>query len=229
MALPPRCVASGEVVEKTGMLAPHVWKSLDFIAAPFCATCGFPFDFAAEAAMTCTECLSKPPPYASARAVLRYNDGARDIILGFKHGDKTHAVQTFLPWLRRAGADMTAQADVIIPVPLHRWRLLYRRYNQAALLAQILARDSGKRYCPNVLQRVRATPTQGYLKRKERARNVHRAFAISPRRQAQIAGVRVVLVDDVLTTGATVCECAKVLMKAGAARVDVLTLARVVK
>ncbi|MCK6418866.1 MAG: ComF family protein [Alphaproteobacteria bacterium] len=179
--------------------------------------------------MTCLDCLKQKPPYSSARAVLRYNDGARDIILGFKHGDKTHAVETFLPWLQRSGADMLRQAELIVPVPLHPWRLLSRRYNQAALLAKALAKRSEKIYAPDLLRRVRHTPSQGHLKRKQRLRNVRSAFAVHPRWQSRLQGARIVLIDDVLTTGATVRECAKILMKAGAARVDVLTLARVVK
>lgn len=228
--LPPRCVVTGDPVEVQGMVAPGAWAALDFIARPFCETCGFPFDFdvTGEGAL-CASCLADPPSYGRARAALKYNDASRDMILGFKHADKTHAVRAFVPWLRRAGAEMLAQADLLVPVPLHPWRLIARRYNQAALMVQMLAQDIGISYVLDALLRVRATPSQGHLNAKERFKNVKRAFAIHPSRAGDIKGKIIILVDDVYTTGATAQECAQVLLKGGAAQVHVLTLARVVK
>lgn len=227
--LPPRCVVTGEIVERQGTIAPQAWSRIDFISAPFCACCGFPFEFTVEAGALCAACLAEPPLYKSARAALVYNEKSRKLILAFKHGDQIHSVGAFVPWLQRTGQEMLAQADLLIPVPLHRWRLLARRYNQAALIAQALGKAAGLPVAPMALERVRATPSQGHLKAKDRFANVRKAFAVPPSYADFLKDRHIVLIDDVLTTGATVQECARVLLKAGAARVDVLTIARVVR
>lgn len=228
--LPPRCPFTGEIVDSQGTVSPAAWARLSFITDPQCHACGFPFEFAVpkgSAENLCAACLFERPAYDRARAALVYNDASRDFILGFKHGDQMHSVVAMLPWLKQAGADILPEADMIVPVPLHRWRLLRRRYNQAAVMGGALAREAGKIFMADALVRTRATPTQGRLKAKERAANVKRAFALHPRRS--VTGKNIVLIDDVYTTGATVGECVKVLLKAGATSVNVLTLARVVK
>ena len=227
--LPPRCVLSGEEVEEQGMISASAWQGLDFISAPFCTCCGIPFEYEVTGETHCASCLKIPPHFKTARAALLYNDTSRDLILGFKHADKTHIVKSFAPWLKRAGADMLARADILIPVPLHYRRLVARRYNQAALIAQALGQDTDIPVLTGGLRRTRATVSQGRLNAKDRAKNVRRAFEVRPRLKTQITGKNLVLIDDVYTTGATVQECAKALLKAGASQVDVLTLARVVK
>jgi ComF family protein len=161
--------------------------------------------------------------------VLAYDDASRGLILGFKHADRTHAAPAFARWMARAGAELLLTADVIAPVPLHWSRLLARRYNQAALLGNGLAVLMNKASVPDLLIRRRRTPSQGHLSRSERLRNVAGAFAVRPSRLPQVRGRRILLVDDVLTTGATVSACAAVLRRAGAASIDVLSLARVVR
>lgn len=225
--LPPRCAVTGDIVAEQGFLSPAAWAGLDFIADPFCGACGFPFDIAVEKGSLCAPCLEDAPPFAQGRSALRYNEGSKALILGFKHGDRTEIAPSFIPWLKRAGQEVLEGADMLVPVPLHRLRLLSRRYNQAALIAQALGRDTGLPVVADFLLRLRHTPTQGHLKAKERYDNVKKAFALSPKHDAK--GKAIVLVDDVYTTGATVKECARVLMKAGAARVNVLTVARVVR
>lgn len=225
--LPPRCIVSGQMVERQGQVAPEVWAGLDFITEPFCTACGFPFDFEVEGEAKCAACLTLEPPFEMARAALKYGEVSREIILGFKHADKTHAVLAFTPWLKRAGKEMLAEADMIVPVPLHYWRMIARRYNQSGLIAQVLAKEVNKPAVMDLLKRVRATPTQGHMNAKQRFRNVRRAFTVNGKHD--VKGKVIVLVDDVYTTGATVRECAKVLKKAGAVKVHVLTLARVVK
>ena len=232
MILPPRCVVTGEIVERQGVLAPKAWAGIDFIRDPMCDKCGVPFAFEMleeHENAQCANCLDHPPSYESARAALKYNDHSRDLILGFKHADMIHAAVSFLPWLKMAGAEMLGQADALVPVPLHRWRLLKRRYNQAAVIAQYLGKDCGLPVLHQGLIRTRATPTQGHLDYAERAKNVKQAFAVHPKYKAQIAGKTIVLIDDVYTTGSTVKECTKVLLKAGTAKVHILTLARVAK
>ncbi|HEY0832814.1 MAG TPA: ComF family protein [Azospirillum sp.] len=228
--LPPRCLSCGRPVDRQGGLCPSCWGGLTFITAPFCACCGLPFAFTEGdgESMVCGACMAAPPAFARARSVLVYDDASRPLVLGFKHGDRTHAAVAYGAWMARVGADLLADADLLAPVPLHRWRLFRRRYNQAALLAQAAGRVAGRPVVADLLVRRRATPSQGGLDRGGRQKNVAGAFRLK-RGKAEVAGKRVVLVDDVLTTGATLTECAKVLRRAGAARVDVLTLARVVR
>jgi ComF family protein len=235
--LPPRCPVSGDLVDAHGMVAPQVWQNLDFIIDPMCQKCGMPFGFDADGGGVeglgddhlCVNCLSYPPEYHKARSVVHYNDGSKSMILAFKHGDQTHLVRSFIPWIKQAGRKILGDVDVIIPVPLHRWRLLRRRYNQAALIGERLSGETGIYFLVDGLIRKRATPAQGHLTIQERKDNVKEAFTVNPKYAADFKDKNVVLIDDVYTTGATVNECACVLKDAGAARVDVLTLARVVK
>ena len=232
--LPPRCVITGEMVDRQGMIAPDAWSKLDFINDPQCTKCGVPFGFEVEGiegeqGTHCLQCLDYPPPYTSARAALKYDDNSRDLILGFKHADQTHAVLAFMPWLKNAGAEMLVEADALIPVPLHRWRLLKRRYNQSSIIASALSKETAIPVLHEGLLRTRATQTQGHLNFEERRKNVKRAFVVNEKYENDIKGKSLVLIDDVYTTGATVKECAKALKKAGAKAVHILTLARVVR
>jgi ComF family protein len=231
LLLPPRCIVTGRIVDRPGAIVHEAWQALSFIGEPLCSCCGmpFPYDAGAGAERQCGACIADHPDYENARAALAYNDASRDMVLRFKHADNLHAVHSFLPWLQRAGADILHGADVIVPVPLHRRRLWKRRYNQAAVLAQALGRASLIAVVPDALNRTRATPPQGHMNAGERHRNVRNAFGVNPERAAALKGKRIVLVDDVLTTGATVNECARTLKKAGAASVSVLALARVVR
>lgn len=230
--LPPRCIVTGDIVDGQGMLSPEAWRDLNFITTPYCVRCGLPFDFVEENHTNdnqCGACLKSPPLYNQARAALVYDEASRDIILGFKHGDQTQSVPCFVPWLNQAGAALLDKADILMPVPLHRWRLLRRRFNQSALITKYLSDNTKIPFILNGLERVRATPVQGYLKPNERMKNVKNAFRVPPDIIPQIRHKRIILIDDVFTTGATVSECTKALLKNGAGTVDVLTLARVVK
>lgn len=225
--LPPRCVVTGEIVDKQGMIAPEAWGQLDFIADPICEQCGFPFDFEVEKGSLCASCLDYPPPFEAARSALKYDDVSRDMILGFKHADQTHNVRAFIPWLEKAGAESLQDADILMPVPLHHWRLIKRRYNQAAIIANALSKETKIPVIVDGLKRIRATASQGHLSSGERYKNVKRAFAVNP--NANVKDKTIILIDDVYTTGSTVKECTKVLLKAGAKSVHILTLARVVR
>jgi ComF family protein len=227
LLLPPRCLACGATVDQAGLLCTGCWSSLNFIAPPLCVCCGLPFAYQVAEQSRCLACVASPPPFARARAVLVYDDASRRLILGFKHADRTEAAPAFGSWLARAGGELAAEADLIVPVPLHRWRLFQRRYNQAALLAHALGRTVDRRVAPDLLVRRRRTPSQGGLGRLGRQRNVAGVFALRSGREAMVAGKRILLIDDVHTTGATLSECARALRRAGAASVDALTLARV--
>lgn len=229
LILPPRCVVSGQEVDHQGMIAPDIWARLKFIATPYCQTCCLPFEYETEGEAVCGACIETPPIYDTMRAALVYDDTSRDMVLKFKHADQMHNVKAFIPWLRMAGATLIEQADYILPVPLHRWRLLKRRYNQAAVMALFLAKATEKACIPDGLLRTRATVSQGHLKAGERADNVKKAFAVNPKYAEKFKGKNILLIDDVYTTGSTVNECAKVLRKADAATINVLALTRVVR
>ena len=227
LLLPPRCLSCGVMTDRAGALCAVCWSRIAFLGAPYCDCCGVPFASDPGPATVCGACLRDPPGFARARAVFRYDDGSKRLVLGFKHADRSSLAASFARWMMRAGADVLADADLLVPVPLHRWRLLHRRYNQAALLANQLSRWTGIACRPGALERVRHTPSQGLLGRGQRQRNVQGAFRLAKGGVA-VAGRRVLLVDDVLTTGATIEECVRVLRRGGATAVDVLTLARVV-
>jgi ComF family protein len=227
--LPPLCLSCHAPVAEPGSLCPTCWSAVTFLGRPCCARCGLPFELEAGDDALCGACACDPPPFRRARAVFLYDDASRRLILRFKHADRLEGAPAFARWMARAGAELLEGADLLVPVPLHPWRLLHRRYNQAALLSQALAALSGVPGAPTLLKRVRATASQGHKGRGGRRDNVAGAFALAGGAGARLAGKRVVLVDDVLTSGATVGECARVLLKGGATSVDVLTLARVGK
>jgi ComF family protein len=230
--LPPLCPATGIEVEAHGTVAADYWMSLRFIRKPCCEQCALPFPNdigGAQGVLICGACIENPPTFRRGRAALVYDDASRKIIVRYKHGDQLQAIHTFVPWLRAAGADVIADADVIIPVPLHRWRLLKRRYNQSALLARGLADAVLKPVCVDGLLRLKATPPQAKLTRPQREDNMRGAFCVNPKRRAHIQGKTVLLLDDVLTTGATLNACAEALYDAGALAVDIIAVARVPK
>jgi len=227
--LPPLCLGCGEIVATPGALCSACWQHFSFIAPPHCDRCGVPFTRDPTAGALCVDCLTRPPRFRQARAALVYDDRSRRLVLPLKHGDRTDMARACGTWMARAGADLVAAADLVAPVPLHWRRLFTRRYNQAALLARTIARDGKVKLAPDLLQRARWTGSQAGLKAKERRRNVRQAFEVHPRWRTALAGRTVLLVDDVLTTGATVDACAVALRRCGAAHVDVLTLARVVR
>ncbi|KIM00265.1 Competence protein F-like phosphoribosyltransferase domain protein YhgH required for utilization of DNA as sole source of carbon and energy [Paramagnetospirillum magnetotacticum MS-1] len=227
--LPPLCLSCQAEVAEPGSLCPACWSGMVFLGEPSCACCGLPFEFDPGDGVICGECARVKPRYARARAVFRYDDSSKALVLRFKHGDRLEGVGAFARWMARAGGVILAQADLLVPVPLHRWRLLSRRYNQAALLAVAIGKLTQVAVEPGMLTRTRRTPPQGHLGHDARARNVAGAFRVDDRLRPRLDGRRVVLIDDVMTSGATVGECARVLLKAGAVCVDVLTLGRVVR
>lgn len=224
--LPPRCFSCNAIIARDGALCAGCWSGIAFLAPPCCVRCGHPFDLDPGPGALCGACVQQPPAFARARAVFRYDRNSRGMVLKFKHGDRTAFAPAFAAWMARAGGELLADADLLVPVPLHWRRLFDRRYNQAALLAGRLAGLSGKAWHPLALQRLRNTPSQGSVSGAQRRANVRAAFRV--RHPDRLAGRRILLIDDVLTTAATVDECARTALGAGATAVDVLTLARVV-
>ncbi|MFO1243541.1 MAG: ComF family protein [Rickettsiales bacterium] len=221
---PPRCVACRQEVSAAHSLCTSCFSSIRMISDPSCACCGEPFDFAVEKGALCGRCLSDEMPYDRACSVMIYDDASRRMITRFKYSDRTHLAVILSQLMSVRGHELLSTCDVIAPVPLHWRRHLARRYNQSYLLARLLAQKSGKPVMKGLMRRVRHTSQQTGLSRSERERNVRGAFKVSPR--AAVKDKSILLVDDVLTTGATIESCARALKKAGAGKVLVLTAAR---
>lgn len=228
-ALPPQCPVSGARVSENGVLSAAAWAGLHFIDDPMCARCGAPFAVDYGAGAQCPACVASPPKFDNARACVLYDDASHAMVVRFKHSDRTELSIIFASWLARAGAGLIASTTRLAPVPLHPRRMLSRRFNQSALLARALSRKTGAIYDPASLFRRRSTPPQQSLNAAQRRRNMVGAFEVPQRRRAAIEGAHFVLIDDVLTTGATLNACASALKRAGAVRVDALAVARVVK
>ncbi len=227
LVLPHLCGLCREPVVGGHNVCGACWPKLQFVTKPQCSCCGLPFGFDLGDAALCAKCIEHPPQFESARAALKYDDHSKQMILGFKHGDKMHLRMVLAKWMMVAGKDVLQGADILAAVPLHWTRLLKRKYNQAGLLSSELARLTGIAGRADLLLRCRRTTPHEQMTRAEREKNVRAAFELNPKYSAEIAGRCVVVVDDVMTTGATVNECAKTLLSAGAGAVRVLTAARV--
>jgi ComF family protein len=227
---PPLCMVCRTPVSDPGALCGDCWQQIRFIDGPMCDCCGLPFDLDPGGTMRCAACHARPPAYDKARAVMRYDEKSRGPILALKHADRLDLAPTFGRWLERGGRELLSETDVILPVPLHRGRLWSRRYNQSAELARALGRLARRPINFTALIRTRPTPSQGAMPSAQaRRRNMTGAFKVSERHKSAMAGRHILLVDDVLTTGATADACARALKRAGAAKVYVLALARVVR
>lgn len=223
---PPRCLACPAQTDAAHGLCPACWADTHFIAGTTCTKCGVPLLGDAGAEDICESCRRHPPAWDGGAAPLIYGGAARRMVLALKHGDRLDMVGPLAGWMARAGRDLLAEADMIAPVPLHWRRLVRRRYNQSAELARRIGRLSGRPVVVDLLLRQRATAPQDGG-RCARAANQAGAFGVNPRHVSGLHGKRVLVVDDVLTSGATLSACADCLRGAGAARVDVLALARV--
>lgn len=226
-ALPPRCPGCGAVTEEPHRFCLACWSQLAFLGEPCCARCALPFDYGEGGEVICGRCMAEPPAYDRLRAAVAYGDMARAVALKLKYGGRPSVAETMARFIERH-LDASA-APILAPVPLHRWRIWRRGYNQSALIAGVLARRAALEARLDLLERVKATPVLRGMNPRERKAAVRGAFRINPKRKDGLKGRAVILVDDIYTSGATVNACARILRRAGAARVDVLCWARVVR
>ena len=226
-ALPARCPGCGSIIAEPHRFCLDCWRSLTFLAEPCCGCCGIPFDYPAEDGALCGRCLAEPPPFDRLRAAVAYGEVSRQVALKLKYSGRPGLAETLAHFMLRH-VDPAKGERLLVPVPLHRWRIWSRGYNQAALIASALSRRSGLPAELDLLKRTRATPPLKGLGRRERALAVRGAFRIPPRGRDRLARRSVLLVDDVYTSGATAAACARALKRGGAASVDVLCWARVV-
>lgn len=227
---PPSCLVCRASVAAHGALCADCWREMAFIERPFCERLGTPFERdLGQPGLISPEAAANPPVFRRARAVARYDsDKARSLAHRLKYHDRLELAGPMGRWMARAGADLLADAELLIPIPLHRARLAARRFNQSAELARVVSRECGAPLETRALLRVKATAPQVGLSRAQRAVNLSGAFQIDQDRAATIEGRNVVLVDDVLTTGATANAAARALLRAGATQVDLLVFARAV-
>ncbi|MEI8144488.1 MAG: ComF family protein [Alphaproteobacteria bacterium] len=228
LLLPAVCAACRDPVADHNALCPSCWKQVSFISEPVCERLGTPLPFDIGPGALSPAAIANPPDFDRARAAFRYDAVGRALIHALKYGDRQEVGPVLARWMARAGHRLLTDADALVPVPLHWTRLFSRRFNQAAELARAVAAISGVAYEPQLLVRGKRTRHQIGLSKAARATNVQGAFKVSPERLGWVRGRRIILVDDVLTTGATVAACTRALRRAGAVRIDVLTAARVV-
>ncbi|MEI9851677.1 MAG: ComF family protein [Sphingomonas sp.] len=224
LALPPRCPGCGEIVPADHRFCAECWGSLRFLGPPWCASCQAPFDFDRGEGAACARCLADPPPFEGVRAAVAYGEVARDVAIKLKYGGRIACAATMAQAMARL---MPGDAGLLVPVPLHRWRIWGRGFNQAALIAAALSRATGVPADAHLLRRVKATPVLRGLGPGGRAKAVAGAFALGAGARERLKGKAVVLVDDVHTSGATARACARVLKRGGAASVILVCWARV--
>ena len=226
---PPQCLLCRELVESEFGLCGPCWRDTQFIGGTVCDACGLPLPGTDTAEIAhCDACLSRPQPWDRGRAALLYQENGRRLVLGLKHNDRRDIARTAAMWLARAVTPILQPNMLVTPVPLHWMRLMSRRYNQSARLAEALAAQLGLSYCPDLLQRLRRTRSLDRRSLAERRRILDGAITVHPRRRHRISGGRpVLLIDDVLTTGATLAACTEALHGTGAGQVCIGALARV--
>lgn len=247
---PPQCLCCGAGVSDDGALCPDCWRDATFVTGLACTRCGAPLpddgtggtesgdpatggaslgDASLCDAGLCDDCLARDRPWRHGRAALVYGGTARHLVLALKHGDRPDLAPPLAAWLSRAAAPLVRPGTVVIPVPIHWRRLVRRKYNQSELLSRHLAARRGLTHLPEALRRVKNTPSQDHRSVADRFQNIAESIALNPRATGAVQGRAVLLIDDVMTSGATLAASAQALIDAGSGPVSVAVLARAVK
>lgn len=227
IVVPPACLSCSAHTSEQGTLCPRCWGEMHFVEQPYCEVLGRPFGYDYGAGTVSPEAIADPPPFDRLRSVVVYNDLARSLVSGLKFGDRLELAPWMAKWMSVAGRELIAECDMIVPVPLYWRRLFARRFNQSAELARNIAKLSGNKYMPLVVERRKKTRQQVGLSASQRARNVQGAFVVPVHAKPLVEGMRVLLIDDVYTSGATVKACARAFRRAGVGGIDALTFASV--
>lgn len=226
---PPACIACGKATGTPHGLCSGCWAGLRFIERPYCERLGTPFAVDHGLSLVSPAAIADPPVYARARAVARYEETARTLVHRLKYSDRLDTARALGVMLARAGGELAGDCDLVVPVPLHRTRLWWRRFNQSMELAKPVAETFGKPLRRELLLRVKRTSPQVGLTRNQRGLNLQGAFLVPPAAKPEVRGKRILLIDDVITTGATAEACARALRRAGARSVDLIAFARVLR
>ncbi|MFN7038365.1 MAG: ComF family protein [Alphaproteobacteria bacterium] len=226
LIFPPKCLNCDCIIESIGGFCEKCWLKIDFISKPSCYICSYPFEYNIGEHALCASCIKEKPYYEKAVSIFKYNDNSKKIIHGLKFLDKTY----FAPYLGNLmhKALHPLDQDIIAPIPIHKFRLLKRFYNQSLLLAQAVSNISGVTLVPDLLLKVKNTIPQSGLTKKQRQKNIKNAYILNPKYKDKIVGKKILLVDDVITTGSTANLCAKILVKAEVKKVELVTLAKTV-
>lgn len=227
LIVPPLCMQCEQIVDVPGVFCPKCWNSVRFISKPYCEVLGIPFRYSLGEGTLSAEAIANPPSFKRARSAVLYDENMRALVSQLKYSDKTEFAPWMANWMRQAGRELLNEKPVIVPIPLHRFRMFTRRYNQSAELGRHIAKQEELSFEPNALLRVKNTKQQVGLNRLERARNVQGAFRVPVEFNHLVKGKNILLIDDVFTTGATVNAATNAVNRAGAKAVDVLTFARV--
>jgi ComF family protein len=227
---PSRCITCGDLVEGDFSLCGTCWRDTGFVTGPGCSKCGTPLPGEeVEESDLCDSCISIARPWSRGRTVFLYSENGRKIVLALKHGDRLDLVKPAAAWLAKSAGPLLSENTLIVPVPLHWTRLLKRRYNQSALLARGISKTTGHQYCPDLLIRKKRTKSLEGMNLGKRFETLANVITFNPRYRTMIGKHRVLLVDDVMTSGATLAACTDTCLAAGAKSVDIVTLARVAK
>ena len=227
LAIPPLCLVCEAIIAEPGACCPGCWSKIRFIAKPICEITGAPFSFEVVGGMVSADAIANPPPYTQCRSAVVYDDHVRSLVTGLKYSDRLDLAPWLANWMVTAGKILLEKRPILVPVPLYTTRLIQRRFNQSAELARNISELTGLSFRPDLLIRSRRTRQQVGLTASERARNVQGAFKVPESMKLEVAGSKVLLIDDVYTSGATVKAAARALLRAGSSNVDVLTFARV--
>lgn len=222
----PRKCSICESYSSESEVCSECWSNCNFITKPYCNICSHPFAYENDPKAICGACIAAKPKYDKAISVFQYDDYSKKIIHKFKYQDQLHVLNYFVRLMLNMGKEVIDQSDIVIPVAMHKYKLLKRGYNQAALLAMRIATEKKIKYLPQALIKNNNSQAQAGLKKDERLLNIKNSFELNPKYKEFLKGKRILLVDDVITTGATILECCKTLTKAKPDKIFVLTLAK---